>query len=278
MNLKASLTCTLVPQMNQGPFVFRNHDLKTACQLTKKHGFQGIELFFTNPSDINIQEVKKLLNSEGLLCSALGSGAGWVVHRLSLTSENRDIRKNAVNYIRELVGIAAELQTSVIIGSMQGNSSSAVDRSTALKYLAEGLAELAQIPETAQYPILYEPLNRYETNLINTLGAGVELLQTLPPQRVKLLADLFHLNIEEKNISQSIQAAYPWIGHIHFADSNRQAVTEGHLDIPPIAEVLLQNKFTGFLAAEIFPDTDPELSAAKTMKALKLYFPSAFGS
>ena len=82
-------------------------------------------------------------------------------------------------------------------------------------------------------PLLYEPLNRYETNQANTLADGVRLLQSLSTTNVRLLADLFHMNIEDADLAASIRAAGPAIGHVHFVDSNRRPAGMGHLDYAP---------------------------------------------
>ena len=72
-------------------------------------------------------------------------------------------------------------------------------------------------------PLIYEPLNRYETNLCNTVADGVKLLEAIQSQNVVLLADLFHMNIEEENIADALRHGGKHIGHVHFVDSNRRA-------------------------------------------------------
>ena len=69
--------------------------------------------------------------------------------------------------------------------------------------------------------LLYEPLNRYETNLVNTVASGVELLKTLSTDNVKLLPDLFHMNIEETDLAYAIRAGGDFVDNLHFVDSNR---------------------------------------------------------
>ena len=76
-------------------------------------------------------------------------------------------------------------------------------------------------------PLLFEPLNRYETNLLNRVDDSMLLLKHLRAQNVKLLCDLFHMNIEESSVADALRLAGPRLGHIHFADSNRRAVGFG---------------------------------------------------
>ena len=71
--------------------------------------------------------------------------------------------------------------------------------------------------------LLLEPVNRYETNLINTLNDGLDIIEEIGSDHLKLLPDTFHMNIEESSIEESIVRAGSSIGYIHFADSNRLA-------------------------------------------------------
>ena len=111
--------------------------------------------------------------------------------------------------------------------------------------------------------LIYEPLNRYETNLLNTLKAGSEFLKKNDLNNVKLLADLFHMNIEEENLPQIIQESGNDIGHVHFADSNRRPMGFGHTDMPPIAAALKEISYAGYVSAEAFPWPDPDAAAAQ---------------
>ena len=117
----------------------------------------------------------------------------------------------------------------------------------------EGLRRLAQHAAGRNVPLIYEPLNRYETNLINRLADGVALLERVGMTNVKLLADLFHMNIEEASIADAIRGAGAHIGHVHFADSNRRPVGNGHTDMKEVVaalrDILLTVEFSRFQAA-----------------------------
>jgi sugar phosphate isomerase/epimerase len=120
--------------------------------------------------------------------------------------------------------------------------------------------------------LIYEPLNRYETNLANTVEAGVAILQGLSTGNVTLLADLFHMNIEESNIAAAIRQGAGRIGHVHFVDSNRRAAGFGHLDYAPIAEALRAISYQGYASAEALPLPDPEGAARQTIQSFRRVF------
>jgi sugar phosphate isomerase/epimerase len=118
-------------------------------------------------------------------------------------------------------------------------------------------------------PLLLEPLNRYETNLINELGGALAFLETLQTRNIKLLCDLFHMNIEEESLAGSISMAKAHVGHVHFADSNRRAVGYGHTEIGPVVEALREIGYAGYLSAEVFPLPDPESAARQTIRSFQ---------
>jgi len=116
-------------------------------------------------------------------------------------------------------------------------------------------------------------VNRYETNLFNTLSEAAAFLETLKTRNVKLLADLFHMNIEETDLAEAIRINGKWIGHVHFADSNRRAIGLGHTQISPVAEALIDVGYDGYVSGEIFPWPDAETAATKTLESFRKFFP-----
>ena len=159
-----------------------------------------------------------------------------------------------------------------IIGSMQGRHGDGVSRDQALDWLRMELNQLGPRAHAHGVPLLYEPLNRYETNLFNTLSEASDFLETLNTRNVKLLADLFHMNIEEVDLAESIRKAGHRIGHVHFADSNRRAMGFGHTPAKLIAQALMDVGYEGFVSGEIFPWPDPQTAAAKTLESFRTAF------
>ena len=155
---------------------------------------------------------------------------------------------------------------------MQGRYADGVDQETARRYLADALHDLGEHARQYGVPLLYEPLNRYETNLINTIEQGVALLNSFPSDNVRLLADLFHMNIEEVNVAQAIRTGANSIGHLHFVDSNRRAAGSGHTDFVPIAAALRDIGYAGYASAEAFPWPDPDAAAKMTIESFRQLF------
>ena len=188
------------------------------------------------------------------------------------------MRHKARDFVRSIIDFAGPLDAPAIIGSMQGRWGESVAREDASGWLGDALAELGAYASRYDTVLLYEPLNRYETNLINRLEEGVALLQRAGTTNVKLLADLFHMNIEEQDLAGSIRATGErWVGHVHLADSNRRPAGLGHTDFAPVAAALREVGYAGYVSAECLPYPDSHSAARRTIDAFNRHFraPSA---
>ncbi|MBA4191944.1 MAG: sugar phosphate isomerase [Planctomycetaceae bacterium] len=266
--MKSAVTISLVPEARGGPFVFWD-DLPAACRKAKELGFDAIELFPPGPDAVDPAELRGLLDDNGISLAAVGTGAGWVKHKLSFTAPDETTRDKALDFVKRMIEFAAPFGAPVIIGSMQGRFADAITKPIALRYLGNALFKLDLHAGDFETTVLYEPLNRYETNLVHTLADGVALLAGLTVQHVKLLADLYHMNIEEVNLAESLLAAGDYVGHVHFADSNRRAVGMGHTDFVPIVKALREIGYEGYLSAEVLPFPDSDAAALKTIESFR---------
>ena len=268
---RSAVTVSLVSESKGGPFVFWD-DLPAACQQAANLGFDAIELFAPGPDAVSQTELSALLTSHNLGLAAVGTGAGWVKHKLSLTSPDESIRKKAIEFIRSMVDFGGVHGAPAIIGSMQGRWGDGVTKDQAIDWLKQGLNELGEHARKYGVPLIYEPLNRYETNLVNTQAAGVELMESLQTENVRLLADLFHMNIEEVDLGEAIRTGGQWIGHVHFVDSNRRPAGCGHMNYAPILAALIQTGYEGYLSAEAFAWPDPVAAARQTIREYRRLF------
>lgn len=266
--MKSAITLCQVPEAAAGPFVF-HQALAEGFAAAKAHGYDAVELFFPGPDFMSPEEVHALANEYGLEIAAVGTGAGMVKHGLSLTDPDSDIRAKALEFVLQMIELGGKLGAPAILGSMQGKWGGDVSRDQALQWLAEALKAAGAAAAKYDIPFIYEPLNRYETNLINHLAEGATYIEEHGLENIVLLADLFHMNIEESDVAQAIIDAGKHTGHVHFADSNRQAMGFGHTDAAPIVAALKQVGYTGYLSAEVFPKPDADACAAQEIKAIR---------
>ena len=271
--IRSSVTISLVPEVRGGPFVFWD-DLPAACMKAAALGFDAVEVFPPAADAVDPAQLRKLLDDHGLTLAAVGTGAGWVKGRLHLCLPDAAARVKARAFVRSIIDLAGPFGASAIIGSMQGRSGEGVDHATATGYLRDALAELGEYARQYRVPLLFEPINRYETNMATTVAVGLNLLGPLETTNVALLCDLFHMNIEEVDIAQSLRVAGKHVGHIHFVDSNRRPAGLGHLDYAPIVSALREIGYSGYASAEALPYPDPDGAAQQTIDMFRRLFRS----
>ena len=266
--MKSAVTICLVPEARKGPFVF--HDgLEAGCRAAAALGFDAVEIFPAGAAELRAAGPAMRTAPHGLAVAAVGTGAGFVKHGLHLVHPDSSVREQARDFIAALVDAAADLGAPAIIGSMQGRSSPEVPHAAALDHLAAALADLGGRAAARGQVLLYEPLNRYETDLFNHQAAAAAFLDARGIAGVKLLCDLFHMNIEEDDLAGTLRTCGRHVGHVHWADSNRRAIGFGHTDVAPVVGALRSIGYAGYLSAEVFPSPSAEAAARQTIESLR---------
>jgi sugar phosphate isomerase/epimerase len=265
--MRTAVTLCQVAEAAAGPFVF-HEPLEQGFALAKQAGFDSVELFLPDAAAVSIREIQSLSQNHGLGIAAVGTGAGMLRHGLSLTDPSAEKRRTALAFIEEMIAFGGQLGAPAILGSMQGKWGGEVSKEHALEWLTDALRRAGQTAAKFGVPFIYEPLNRYETNHINRLADGVALIESHALENIVLLADLFHMNIEETDPAAALRAAGRHLGHVHYADSNRRAMGFGHTDPRPIIAALREINYTGYLSAEILPLPDPMTAARQTIQSI----------
>lgn len=270
--IKTAITVSLVEQARGGPFVLWD-GVEQGCATAAKLGYDAIELFAPGPDVVPVETLKGLLDANQIGLAAVGTGAGMVIHGLNLCDPDPSRRSKAQAFIESMIRYGAQFGVPAIIGSMQGRWGGDISKEQALDWLRAALNELGSIAQNEGTVLIYEPLNRYETNMCNTVAQGVALCQSLETSAVKLLADVFHMGIEEADPAAAMRSGKGYLGHVHFVDSNRQAAGMGHLNLAAIAQALKETDYDRYVSAECFPLPDAETAAKNTIEAYRTLFP-----
>jgi sugar phosphate isomerase/epimerase len=258
--MKSAITISLVPEAIHGPFVFHG-ELEKHCGIAAEMGFDAVEVF-TPDGELDPSLISRCIEKHNLKIAAMGTGAGWIRNQWSLTSPDPDVRSKAKGFIRSIVDLAGQFGAPAIVGSMQGRIDSKASCVDSLGWLGDSLSELADYAAANHgTTLLFEPLNRYESNVFNRLTDVANWLMQGQSSRIRILADLFHMNIEEADLGEAIRQTDHLIGHVHFADSNREAIGRGHTNVRAVIAALRTINYDGYLSAEIFPRPDSQIAA-----------------
>lgn len=250
------------------PIIFQGN-LEKNLILIKKLGFSGVEFNEINPEKINISELANLLEKTGLVVSAFGSARLFIENKLSFTNPDKFIRKITVNKIREISRIAKIFNSPVIIGLVRGNKLKD-DIRLSERIICECLEECMHYDGKDSTSFLLEPINKNEIEIFNKLEDTAlflnEYKNRLDPQRIGIFADVFHMNIEEAEISETIKKYHALIKYIHFADSNRLAPGDGNIDFSKIMDVLKMIDYNSFISFEFLSSSNSNIEASKAIK------------
>lgn len=269
--MKSGVVMSLLSEPTNGPFVLQK-TLEENCQKAAELGFEAVEIFFRSPDDLDVEKLRKVLKNTGLQLSALSTGGGAKFEGLNLCSNDPAVRERSKCFVRQVIAKAGDLGAFAIVGLIQGVLDENTDPAVAKQMLADALNELAQTALPYSQPIVLEPLNRYETTLVNTLEQGVDLIKSLSATNVKLLADLFHMNIEESSICEGLKTSVAYIADVHLADNNRLPPGCGSLDFASIGKTLKDIGYEGFVGAECLPWPDSDKAAVSCIECFRKYF------
>ena len=219
----------------------------------KKWGFQTVEIPVEDPSHIDPAYVKAQLNKHGLVCGSVCACMG----------PDRDLRgtpqqqSTGLNYMLKLIDQMVALDCPSLIGPVY----SAVGRADAVpaneqkkqwKTVVKNLKALCQYAEKKGKQVCLEPLNRFETDFINTCDQALKMIRDVGSPALKLHLDTFHMNIEQKNQAASIRKAGKLLGHFHACGSDRGTPGKDHIDWKPIASALRGIGYKGDVVIESF--------------------------
>ncbi|MBN9690251.1 MAG: sugar phosphate isomerase/epimerase [Verrucomicrobia bacterium] len=219
----------------------------------KKWGFDSIEIPVEDPSHIDPVKVKAALDKNGLVCGSICACMG----------PGRDFRgtdeeqQTAMTYCKALVDQAVALGGAKIIGpvySVVGKADAVepAQQKVEFQLVVKNLKELAKYAESKGITICIEPLNRFETDFLNTCDQGLKLLKAVNSKALRLHLDTFHMNIEEKNQAVAIKKAGALLGHFHACGTDRGTPGSDSLNWKEIVSALKAVKYNGDVVIESF--------------------------
>jgi sugar phosphate isomerase/epimerase len=265
--LKLALTAT--PSTARfAPIIVRDK-VDRAFALAAELGYDGLELHLRRPSDVDWSAVKALATDYGLEIPLLGTGMG-VDDGLTLSDPDPEIRRQAVERIKEHIELAVYVGSTVVLGSMRGSLGSVPEQQAQRRgFIMDCMAECCEAASRAGVGILVEPMNRYETDFVNTVDEALAVVEQLGSPCMKLLVDTFHMNIEEADIGRSVRRAGPLIGHVHLVDSNREAPGHGHSDLLGVLQTLREIGYQGYLSFEVLPLPNTQQAAEDAIRTTR---------
>lgn len=245
---------------------FSNDNAKEQLKLAKEIGFDIYEIGVEDPDSFDPYYVKEEAERTGIrvhVCGAFGT-------ERDISSDCGEYRKTGMSYIRRLIDMAEVLGSPYVAGPMYAATGKARlapddERKRQWNYAVENLRELCAYADQKGVKLALEPLNRFETDFINTVDEGLELIEAVGCDNLGFLLDTFHMNIEEKDLGQAIRKAGKRIFDFHACSNDRGTPGKDHLDWPGIREALKETGYDGSIVIESFTTDITEIAKAVSL-------------
>jgi sugar phosphate isomerase/epimerase len=249
-------------------FVVFRDDLCRLIDRCAEIGFHGVELALLDASQADIPRIDERLRATGLEIPCVSSGQVFAADGLHFTHPDPAVRQAAVERIIGMIRLAAHFGAKVNTGRVRGFIHEGETAGTATARCLDCLCRCADVAEPLGVELIIEPVNRYEVNFINNCTEGIEIIERCGRKCLKLMPDLFHMNIEDASFREAFEAGREYISYVHVADSNRLAPGWGHMPFDEIFQILSDIGYDGYITAEILPNPDPDSAAAQAARFL----------
>lgn len=244
--------------------------LGTLAPRVASFGFDAIELPLENVGDWSPEGASELLDRCGLKRAV---GAVMPPGRELVAADEATI-KETQEYLARCVEAAAIVGARVVTGPVYSSVGrtwrmGTEERRAVVKELRENLRPVAEHAATVGITVGVEPLNRYETSLINTVEQAMELLEGLPPEGIGLALDMYHMNIEERGFRAAFFAGAERLIHLQVSGNDRGAPGGDHIDWHEVGLSLRDIAYRGMVSIESFtPDNMTIAKAASIWRPL----------
>lgn len=240
--------------------------LRSIAPQVKEWGFDVIELPVENIGDWDPAAAARLLTDLGLgatVTLVMGEGRELVAADAATVTRTQD-------YLCGVVDAAHTVGAPVIAGPAYASVGRTwrmdeADRRRCYADLTQNLGPVVDYAQQAGVQVAVEPLNRYETSLINTVDQGLEALAGLPDAGCGLLLDIYHMNIEETDIPAAIRRAGERIAHVQVCANDRGAPGADHLPWVAILQALDDVAYQGPLCIESFTADNATIATAASI-------------
>ena len=231
-------------------------------------GYHGVELALKTADEVDPAKISTWLSQHHLEVSCISTGQVFATLGLYFTHPDAAMRERVIDLFKGLIHLAKDFGKLVNVGRTRGFIAEDQTRQEAERLFIDTSRRICDFAADDGVTIIIEPVNRYEINFINNLDEGADLLAKVGRENLGLMPDVFHMNIEDAGIGESLARHGGLVKYIHFADSNRRAPGWGHLDFDDVFDGLRRAGFDGWSAIEILPVPDPDSAARQAAETM----------
>jgi sugar phosphate isomerase/epimerase len=261
------------PDLKTETLAVYSGDLVAAFSKVAELGYDGVELMTRDPSYLDGQRIRQLLDDQGIELVGLCTGHVYGDDGLGLVGPDPRLCSAAVDRLKGFIDFAAICCNSggiVNIGRVRG-SGYPQDPARTLDEMAKVFRSLAKYAEAQSVRLALEPINVHQAGYIHTTQDGIAMVRRVDHPSFGLMLDVYHMNIEDADIYTSFEEAQPHLWFVHLSDNNRRWPGSAHLDFERIISTLETIGYDGFVSLEILPWPDSETAARASIDSLRRY-------
>lgn len=240
-------------------------DFEIATRELSELGYDGVEVQVRDPAELDAAALLATLADRGLAPVALATGHLGAEDGLRLHS-SEDVRKRTVQRLRAVVDMAAELGSLVTIGSVRGAPQDPAD----IEVVRLALGQVATHAADVGVRVVLEPQNRFVGPYLTTVADTVELLENAGWEAVGIVADTFHMNLEERSLPGALIRAGARLWHVQLGENHRAAIGSGTLPLTTVLDTLDALSYTGWLVMEHGQGGDSRAAAVRSRQAVQV--------
>jgi len=230
---------------------FGGEDVALSIDRLARLGYAAAEVE-GEPKNQDPQRIKKLAADARL---EIGSICPNFTAERDLSHPDPEIRRGAKEYIRQVCEFAAVLEAPLVVvaPTAYARTQPLADPHDEWSWAVESLVEAGEHAGSLGVDLSLECWNRYGTHLLNRLEEGARMWRETGLKNGGVMADTFHMNVEERSLPDAIRKIGPLLNHVHLADSNRLAPGLGHTNFEEILRALVEVGYAGHLTFELIP-------------------------
>lgn len=263
------LAYTVAAPDGGAPLLALHGDYPRNLALIRQAGFDGAELYVRDPVGLKASEIARQIEDAGLAMPAICTGEVYGTDGLCFSAEDPAVRRSALDRTRRIIEFAAHWHAPVNIGRLRGPLPPGPAAETAVARVEEAFRKVAAFAGDHGVAMVLEPINKHESNFINTTAEGIAWVRRVNHPALQLMLDLYHVHLEDPAVAASFIAGRQVLRHVHVCDGNRLAPGWGHLNLKEVLATLKSLDYGGWVTVEALQVPTPEAAVTQSGRHLR---------
>ena len=227
-----------------------------AC--VKNAGYEAVELQIADPADLDVPQLSRALAAAALPLCAFQSGGTYASRGNCLSTADKTVRARTIQLIERHIDFAATLEPAItghariVLGSLQGARREEPDYDTGAVRIAAALEQVARYATERGVTVAFEPVSHGEIGWHNTIASAAGVVRRIDQPGLRLMADSFHMNIEERDLLAPLAGVADILVHVHLSETNRDVLGEGRWPTSDFLRELGRIGYAGFCSVGVY--------------------------